>query len=72
MAKKTFNVSMDEELVKKIDAAAKKQYTSRSDFLRMAALKALNENSAADNQALEAAQNILRKHKKDFKNLAER
>lgn len=34
MKTKTFNISMPEELVKKIDARAKKQFESRSALLR--------------------------------------
>lgn len=43
MATKTFNISMDEELAKKIDEAAKEQYASRSDFLRMLAVEYLEK-----------------------------
>ncbi len=72
MATKTFNISMDEELVKKIDEAAKAEYTNRSDFIRAASLKALRESPISNEEALQAAAAILEKHKKDFKNLANR
>lgn len=72
MAAKTFNVSMDEELVKKIDAAAKAQYASRSDFLRMASLKELKENISSGETKILAAKKIMHKHRQDFINLANR
>lgn len=72
MATKTFNISMDEALVNKIDKAAKAQYSSRSDFLRMAAIKSLDSQYATNGEALKAAHKILKIYKKDFQNLAKR
>ena len=72
MATKTFNISMDEALVNKIDKAAKAQYSSRSDFLRMAAIKSLDTQYATNDEALKAAHKILKSYKKDFQNLANR
>lgn len=34
MATKIINISLPEELVKKVDAAAKAEYSSRSDYIR--------------------------------------
>lgn len=34
MSSKTINISLPEELVEKIDKAAKSEYASRSDFIR--------------------------------------
>ncbi len=50
MATKTFNVSMDEELLRKIDKAAKAQYSSRSDYLRTLVLDKLENNKKPDVQ----------------------
>ena len=70
MANKTFNVSMDEELVKKIDAAAKKQYTSRSEFLRSIAVEKL-EQSKAENLDNEYRK-FVEQYGQTLKNLAKR
>jgi len=43
MGVKTFNISFPEQLADEIDAAAKAQFGSRSDFLRAAAIKFLRE-----------------------------
>ena len=43
MAVKTFNVSFPKELADQIDEVAARQFGSRSDFLRTAALKYLRE-----------------------------
>jgi Arc/MetJ-type ribon-helix-helix transcriptional regulator len=36
MATQTINISLPKELIKKIDAAAKSDYASRSDYIRQA------------------------------------
>jgi metal-responsive CopG/Arc/MetJ family transcriptional regulator len=41
--KKTFNISFPAELADQIDEIAKKQFATRSDFLRTAAVKYLRE-----------------------------
>ncbi len=43
MATKTFNISFPQQLADEIDKKAKEQFGSRSDFLRMAAVKYLRE-----------------------------
>jgi len=43
MATKTFNISFPKELADQIDKIAAEQFGSRSDFLRMAALRYLRE-----------------------------
>lgn len=48
MSIKTFNVSFPKELANQIDAKAKAQFGSRSDFLRAAALKYLREEEKID------------------------
>lgn len=74
MATKTLNISLDEKLIKEIDKAAKAQYSSRSDFLRSAAISQL--------QALDKGNDLLKfskefdefmeTYKQDLKNLAKR
>ncbi|MDB5178538.1 MAG: putative transcriptional regulator, CopG family [Patescibacteria group bacterium] len=55
MSTQTINISLPEELVKKIDVAAKAEYASRSDYIRQALvgrLKATEMQSRADNWLL--------------------
>jgi len=49
MSAKTFNMSLPQELVKKLDAQAKKDFSSRSDYIRKAVV-----NQLKNEQALEA------------------
>ena len=49
MSTKTFNLSLPEELVKKLDEQAKKDYSSRSDYVRKAII-----NQMRAEQSLEA------------------
>lgn len=46
MPSQTFNISMDEELVKKLDEQARREYSSRSDFIRKAVINQLNTEQA--------------------------
>lgn len=41
MSTKTFNLSLPEELVKKLDEQAKREYSSRSDYVRKAIVNQL-------------------------------
>jgi len=41
MSSQTFNLSLPRELVKKLDAQAKKDYSSRSDYVRKAIVNQL-------------------------------
>ena len=41
MASKTFNLSLPQDLVKKLDRQAKKDFSSRSDFVRKAVVNQL-------------------------------
>jgi len=41
MSAKTFNLSLPEELVKKLDAQAKKDFSSRSEYVRRAVINEL-------------------------------
>lgn len=43
------NINMDEELVKKVDEAAKKMYVSRSAYISFAVSQKLKSDVAMDN-----------------------
>lgn len=45
---KTINISLPEELLKKIDAAAKSEYASRSDFIREVLVRRLKNQRIVD------------------------
>ena len=79
----TFNISFPRELVAQIDKVAKRQFGSRSDFLRTAALEYIRREEergmshdvqqiARDEDVLAAANSLLTKYKQDFTNLAQR
>lgn len=48
MASKTINISLPEELLKKIDKAAKNEYASRSDFIRDSVVRRLKGQHVVD------------------------
>lgn len=70
MATKTINISMDEALIKKIDKAAKAQYSSRSDYLRMAVIDKLDNPQKSDIQ--DEYRKFVAKYGQTLKNLANR
>ncbi len=74
MNHQTINISLPKELVKKIDEQAKKDYSSRSDYIRKSLVASLriDEASGISAEALEVAQSITRRYEQDFKNLADR
>ncbi|MCA9337501.1 ribbon-helix-helix protein, CopG family [Candidatus Saccharibacteria bacterium] len=74
MASKTFNISLPEDLVKKIDKQAKKEYSSRSDYIRKSLTNQLKSEgeSVEDKEVITAAKQILSRYRKDFENLADR
>ena len=43
MATKTFNISMPEELVKELDKQAKKDYTTRSEYIKRAVIGTIDK-----------------------------
>lgn len=45
---KTINISLPEELLKRIDAEAKAEYASRSDFIRDTLVKRLRNQRVVD------------------------
>lgn len=45
MASRTINISLPEELVKEIDKAAKREYASRSDFIRQSVVSRIQARS---------------------------
>ena len=48
MSTKTFNLSLPEELVKKLDEQAKKDYSSRSDYVRKAILNQMRTEQSLE------------------------
>lgn len=48
MSTQTINISLPEELVKKIDRAAKKEFASRSDYIRQALVSKLRADNTRD------------------------
>ncbi len=48
MSSKTINISLPEELLKKIDAAARGEYASRSDFIRDSIVRRLKHQRVID------------------------
>lgn len=48
MSSQTFNLSLPEELVKKLDSQAKKDFSSRSDYVRKAVVNQLRSELALE------------------------
>ncbi len=48
MSTKTFNLSLPEELVKKLDEQAKKDYSSRSDYVRKAIINQMRAEQSLE------------------------
>jgi metal-responsive CopG/Arc/MetJ family transcriptional regulator len=48
MSTQTFNLSLPKELVEKVDKQAKKDYSSRSDFVRKAVINQLKSEQAIE------------------------
>lgn len=48
MSSQTFNLSLPKELVKKLDAQAKKDYSSRSDYVRKAIVNQLKSEQVVE------------------------
>lgn len=49
MSTKTFNLSLPQDLVKVIDNRAKKDYSSRSDYIRKAVINQIRAEEALEN-----------------------
>jgi len=48
MSSKTVNISIPEELLEKIDSAAKSEFTSRSDYIRESLVRRLKHQKVVD------------------------
>jgi metal-responsive CopG/Arc/MetJ family transcriptional regulator len=48
MSSKTINISLPEELLKKIDEVAKSEFSSRSDFIRDSLVRRLKHQRVVD------------------------
>lgn len=73
MSTQTFNLSLSKDLVKKLDEQAKKDYSSRSDYVRKAVINQLSIDQATSKSgAVKSANKLLDKYRQDFENLAKR
>lgn len=73
MKAQTFNISLPKAVVTKVDYAAKKEYTSRSDYIRRAVLNQLEIDQAKNKSgAVKQAMDLLDEYREDFDNLAKR
>lgn len=83
MATQTFNISFPEELVQQMDAAAKREYESRSDYIRKAVLDrmrageparavATDRERADFDDLMNTVEQVLDEYETAFKNLADR
>ncbi len=74
MASKTFNLSLPEELVESLDKQAKKDYSSRSDYIRKAIVNQLKAEASIsdDAEVIKSAKKLLDKYRQDFENLSQR
>lgn len=68
MSTRTINISLDEELVKKIDKAAKGEYASRSDYIRQSVVNQLGRKEKISNDL----EKFMNTYDQDLKNLARR
>lgn len=73
MSTRTINISLDEELVKKIDKAAKGEYASRSDYIRSALVERLSSKKSTRNTNFQKDFDVFMKlYGEDLKKLATR
>lgn len=73
MSTQTFNLSLPKELVKELDKQAKKDFSSRSDYVRKAVINQLKIDQAAGKSgAVKNAVALLEEYQEDFEHLAER
>lgn len=78
MSTKIVNLSLPEELLKRVDAAAKREYSSRSDYVRLALLSKLqskpgnDKSNISNKELLSSANSIIKRYKQDFVNLADK
>ncbi len=68
MSTKTINISLDDDLLKKVDKAAKAEYASRSDYIRQSLVRQLGHKDSFVNE-LDKFMDI---YDQDLKNLAKR
>jgi metal-responsive CopG/Arc/MetJ family transcriptional regulator len=74
MNSKTINISLPTELVKLIDKQAKKDYTSRSDYIRSTLLQRvrIEEKAGLHPELIKISKKVISDYKEDLKNLSER
>lgn len=72
MAVKTINISLDENLIKEIDKAAKGEYGSRSDYIRVSLLKNLRSQHNSESQLDREYKKFTSQYGQTLKNLSKR
>lgn len=74
MNSKTINISLPSDLVKLIDKQAKKDFTSRSDFIRSTLLQRVRteEKAGLHPELIEISKKVINDYRDDLKNLADR
>ena len=72
MAVKTINISLDEKLIKEIDKAAKGEYGSRSDYIRVSLLKNLRSQPNSESQLDREYKKFVAQYGQTLKNLSKR
>lgn len=74
MNTQTFNLSLPKDLVKIIDEQAKKDFSSRSDYIRKSLVAQLKKDGLATSnpEAFEVAKQVLQEYRQDFENLSKR
>lgn len=73
MASKTFNISLDEALVKEIDKLAKAKFSTRSSFIRASLLNQIDREKAQIAPSLDKEyQDFVKEYGQTLKNLANR
>jgi metal-responsive CopG/Arc/MetJ family transcriptional regulator len=74
MKSKTINISLPTDLVKLIDMQAKKDFTSRSDYIRSTLLQRvrIEEKAGLHPELIEISKKVINDYRDDLKNLSDR
>ena len=74
MNSKTINISLPTDLVNLIDKQAKKDFTSRSDYIRSTLLQRvrIEEKAGLHPDLIQISKKVINDYKDDLKNLSDR
>ncbi len=72
MAVKTINISLDEKLLKEVDKAAKSEYSSRSDYIRISLLEKLKQTQIKPDKLDSEYLKFVNQYGQTLKNLSNR